>query len=324
MPRLAIVISAVGSTESLEGTLLSVLENRPADCEIVVALKRPYADPYELKDEVRFVAPRRRDATTRAINEALATTQAPFVHVLASGCLVSEGWADAGLSRFEDRRVGAVVPWVFDAVESKRLFAVGIGYRMRGQRYLIGSGVDADRFELPASVIGPALFAAFYRKAALDIVGGFSRALGPRQADVDVALAFKQAGLTIAVEPRSQLFATAVVDPTEGAFRDALADERLFWRNLAGGSTAREVLAHLGLVSWDVLRRLPQPQALARCLGRSWAAVDLGNSARHRRLLSELAARAIPPTRSHEHMRIDDSHGAPGRRETSPGRIPAR
>ena len=28
----------------------------PADCEIVVALDQPYSDPYELKDEVRFVA----------------------------------------------------------------------------------------------------------------------------------------------------------------------------------------------------------------------------------------------------------------------------
>ena len=56
VPRLAIVISAIGSIESLEGTLVSVLENRPADCEILVVLNRPYSDPYDLQGEVRFVA----------------------------------------------------------------------------------------------------------------------------------------------------------------------------------------------------------------------------------------------------------------------------
>ena len=45
MPRLAIVIRAVGSIESLEGTLVSVLENRPADCEILVALDKPTPIP---------------------------------------------------------------------------------------------------------------------------------------------------------------------------------------------------------------------------------------------------------------------------------------
>lgn len=37
-PRLSIVIPAVSSAEDLEQTLVSVLENRPDDCEIVVAL----------------------------------------------------------------------------------------------------------------------------------------------------------------------------------------------------------------------------------------------------------------------------------------------
>ena len=59
MPRLAIIISAVGSIEALENTLVSVLENRPADCDVVVVHSKPYSDPYELKNEVRFVsAPR--------------------------------------------------------------------------------------------------------------------------------------------------------------------------------------------------------------------------------------------------------------------------
>ena len=46
MPRLAIIISAFGNIESLEATLVSVLENRPSDSEIVVALKRPAEEDF--------------------------------------------------------------------------------------------------------------------------------------------------------------------------------------------------------------------------------------------------------------------------------------
>ena len=55
MPRLSCVIPAVGTTQDLETTLVSVLEKRPDDCEIIVVLNESYADPYGLKDEVRFV-----------------------------------------------------------------------------------------------------------------------------------------------------------------------------------------------------------------------------------------------------------------------------
>ena len=59
MARLAIVITDGGSIESLESTLVSVLENRPPDCEVLVALAGPYADPYELSGEVRFTLKRK-------------------------------------------------------------------------------------------------------------------------------------------------------------------------------------------------------------------------------------------------------------------------
>ena len=55
MPRLSILIPALGSPEALETTLLSVLENRPHDCQVLVALGIDYANPYQLDDEVEFL-----------------------------------------------------------------------------------------------------------------------------------------------------------------------------------------------------------------------------------------------------------------------------
>jgi hypothetical protein len=46
VPRLSIIIPVLGSSTRLESTLVSVLENRPPDCEILVLLGAPYDDPF--------------------------------------------------------------------------------------------------------------------------------------------------------------------------------------------------------------------------------------------------------------------------------------
>ncbi|MEX0675980.1 MAG: hypothetical protein WD063_02815 [Pirellulales bacterium] len=308
MARLAIVISAVGSIESLEGTLVSVLENRPADCEIVVVLNRPYADPYDLAEEVRFLPPGRSVSTTGGINRALATTRAPFVHLLAGGCQVSEGWADAALARFGDRQVGSVVPLIWDAQRSDRIFAAGVGYRRHGRRYLVGQGFQTLEPDQEQAIVGPCGFAAFYRKAALDFVGGFSTRLGPRQADADMALVLRQAGFTVAFEPCSCVRASAEADPAAAGFRQALCDERLFWRNLTKPGRARALVEHAASVGLELAGSFPRPRMFAQVIGRLAACLEIGSHARHHRALTELAARGVL---AGERVRIDRSHSAP-------------
>jgi hypothetical protein len=313
VPRLAIVISAVGSIESFEATLVSVLENRPDDSEIVVALNAPYADPYDLKDEVRFVTPTRSESTSAAINRALALTRAPFVHLLASGCLVSEGWAEAALSRFGDRRVGAVVPLVWDAQAPDRLLAAGIGYRSSGRRFLVGTGRAELDLETQHKIIGPCGFAAFYRKAALDFVGGFCPRLGPRHADADVALLLRHAGFTVAVEPRAAIRATRESDACPGPHRHSLGEERLFWRNWTGEGRGAALVAHVARVTWELVGAFPRPRTLSHWLGRLRGALEIVGHARHRRAIGELEARAVRPVATGDHTRIDRSHRVPAR-----------
>ena len=48
-PRLSIVIPSVHGAQALEETLLSVLENRPEQCEVIVALACEYDDPWNLR-----------------------------------------------------------------------------------------------------------------------------------------------------------------------------------------------------------------------------------------------------------------------------------
>jgi hypothetical protein len=324
VPRLAIVITAVGSIESLEGTLVSVLENRPGDCEIFVALNGPYADPYDLKDEVRFIPPVGSSSATAATARALATSRAPFIHLLASGCQVSEGWTDAALARFGDRQVGSVAPLVWDAQQRERIFAAGVGYRPSGRRYRVGQGLAAIETPMRTAILGPCHFAAFYRRAALDFVGGLEARLAPRQADADLALALKHAGFTVALETRSSVLASAQADPNQRGFRQALGEERLFWRNLTGPGRAGALLAHLGLMGWELAGSLPRTRMLTQLAGRMWACLEFGSHARQRRKLEVLAGRSGPGVVLGEQVRIDRSHGQQAPAQSGRARVPQR
>jgi GT2 family glycosyltransferase len=163
-------------------------------------------------------------------------------------------------------------------------------------------------------VIGPAAFAAFYRQSVLEFLGGFSTRLTLRQADADLALAIRHAGFRIAVERGSSVSAPADVDAPLGTFFDALAEERLFWRNLEKASLAT-LTSHAAVANWDCLRQLPRPAALARLAGRFWANLEFGSHARHRLRLAELKAHATRTAPARDCLRIDASHRSPGRTE---------
>lgn len=307
MPRLAVVISAVGTIESLEGTMVSVLENRPADCEILVALNQPYQDPYALQGEVRFIKHDVAATPVERIQRALAGTRAPFVHLLSSGCEVTEGWCDAALARFGDRQVASVAPLVTHQNDSRTVFAAGIGYRASGQRTLIGHGqpLSAGASSL---MIGPAGFAAFYRKAAIDFVGGLSTQLGMQHADVDLALTLRHAGFISVLEAGSRVVARPEAEPLDSPRLRALYDERLFWRQLPAESGWRAIAAHAWAVALEAVLSLGRPRMFTRLAARGWACCELRGHARHRRALVELSRRAVRSKPARENLRVDSAH----------------
>lgn len=325
MPRLAIVISALGNIESLEGTLLSVLENRPSDSEIIVALNQAYSDPYDLKSEVRFVEAPAQAAGVARINRALAATRAPFVHLLASGCTVTEGWADVALSRFGDRRIASIAPLVLAADDHERIFAAGVEYRPGGARYLACQDHGAAPLppEAPGKITGACHFAGFFRKSALDFVGGLSGQLGLQQADVDLALVLERAGFTAALETRSCVYATAQVEPRQSALSQALYDERLFWRNLPPAGRIKSLAAHGGLVAIELLRSFGRPRMLAQMAGRAWACCQLGGYLRHHQALAQLARRTLH-ARPLVEMRVDSPHNVPAHAQAGAARARSR
>ncbi len=295
MPRLAIVIPVLDQVGSFENGLVSVLTNRPADCEVIAVFSAPYSDPYQLANEVRLVHAAPGAGFAECANLGVSASEAPFVHVLAAGCEVAEGWTDKALVHFRDPRVGSVAPLVIDAVDPRRMLSAGVQYSAGGTRRDAGRGalLNSGSPSGPAP-IGPCRWAGFYRRAALELLHEpWSPLVGETLADVDLALRLAHAGYTFALAADAVVRATA---PPERRFRQGFRAGRqleyLFWRNAPVVGWGPALALHPWTVLAQAVATLPSPAAVSQVLGRLFAMVQSLRHVRHYLHLASLAGQA--------------------------------
>ena len=302
MARLSIVIPVLGGLEGLEDTLVSVLENRPADCQVVVVHDRPYEDPYDLKDEVRFVAAPPRCRLATALNLGVAAGDAPVVHAVSCGVEVSHGWTDAVLPLFDDPTVGAVAPLVLDKSDAQRVVTAGLDFRADGAlrnlsqgKLLVAAARSGD------GPCGPDPLAGFYRTAALDAAGGFSTAVADPLTTVDAALAMRRIGLRCVRQTQCWTYAEATAVRRLGALRRGIAAERLFWRWAPAAGWTRALLGHVLFAVGQGMQCLVRPGRTVEILGRLLGTLSIISHRRHWRTLRELAQSEICNPQSELH-----------------------
>lgn len=285
--RLSIVIPVLRSFELLEDTLLSVLENRPDRCEVVVVSAESYSDPYDLAGEVRFIEQPAASSIVDLINAGIEASAAGALHVLVCGAEVTEGWSDAPLRHLAEARIAAVAPLVLDHRQRPNIVAAGLKYLAGGQRCASLEGLPAESAgAMPAQVLGPSIVAGFYRRDALELLGeAFSPMLGDHLADVDLALRLRRAGFEAVLEPSSIVYRCQAIIDRPRPFNAARLAERLFWRNAPSLGWARSLAAHSMALAADFVHPL-------RLLGRGVALTELGQHAEHHRHLESLAAAA--------------------------------
>jgi GT2 family glycosyltransferase len=272
--RLSIIIPVLGPPTLLDDTLVSVLESRPANCEIIVIHTAPYDDPYDLAGEVRFLKAKRKAGLAECLNLGLAASQAAVVHVLACDVEVSAGWADAAIGLFSDPQVAAVAPVVLHRGDRQTVVSAGLGYRAEGTVWRLGQGLAATEIGKDANEFrGPDALAAFYRRSALDAIGGFSPWTTATRAGIDVALALWHAGFRCVAEPRCIVRADDGAVREKSGFGSGRAAERLFWRWAAMHGRFRSALAHAALVAGECTIGLWRPLLVLRLFGRAWGGV---------------------------------------------------
>lgn len=281
MVRLSIVILHLGEPEFLEKTLLSVLPDRGAEDEVLVVRARPYADPYDLAEEVRFIdAP---DAGwAEAANEGVRAAQAPLVHLVHAGVESDAAGLEQVLGRFADPRIAAVGPRIVDAQKSQRTLWAGWtltdGGRIRpvyirnlkqkGVSDEAPSGSVANDRPDALSVLAPDPSSVIFRKELALAWGGFRPGGTPRGDWLEMGLALTAAGFRLVVEPGWIAHMPRNLYAGDSAGQLARDAERLFWqwapRPISLGRLIRHGLAVVG--EW--LASGPTPWALTRMVGR--------------------------------------------------------
>lgn len=321
MTRLSIVIPCLQGASQFEATLVSVLQNRPARCEIIVLQRRPYDDPYDLASEVRFVEVPADCSLIDLINRGLDVAKGDVFHLLGCETEVLEGWADIALASFSDTDVGCVVPTLVRHDSPHQIIASGLALGSSGacrivypQDHLVGTGAD---------FVGPTLAAGFYRRRALLELGGFAGNVGAEWIGVDAALAMR------AIEFRAVHVSDCVVLSRQEAVLPARsvqtgrAAEHLFWRHAPPRFSAGALLVHSAAVTHEFAGSFGYPRSWLHLLGRVVGGIELvasrGRIKDRQQVSGTSEARGAFVSRSIVNKqarcrRTDSTVGAPGRR----------
>lgn len=270
MCRLSLVIPILTEPEPFEDTLVSVLQNRPADCEVIVVHRGPYEDPYDLQDEVRFVEVPTESSAIQAINAGLTAARGEIVHLLQPGLLAIEGWTKPALARFDDATLGAVAPVVLQRSNPDRVVSAGLRFTVGGAPRMHGVSTrsSASKKLARCEIAGPTLSAAFYRKEALLDLGGLSELAGERLADADLAFSLQTAGWGCVLEPACRLVGDAQRRTVPLSFAAGRYDERLFLRFAAIHGMVPALVFHLFAVFGRWLCNAYRWGAYSHVLGR--------------------------------------------------------
>lgn len=297
-PRLSIVIPTTADTAALEETLVSVLENRPDDCEIVVVLACDYDDPWNIREEVRFVQAPTRAGLVACVNLGIAASEGQTIHVLAAGWRATPGWTDAPLALLEAGAAGAVVPMAVADVARGRPVPTGVRLS-RGGRRVAGAAMP----------MAPALEVGFWRADVLDMAGAaFSHACGDGYADADMGVTLDRIGCPVALEESSLVVRGAARQRT-GAFMAGLQAERLFWRSTAGRALAPALCLHALEVLRHAIARAPLG-TVPMLVGRLVALMQFGSYRQRYQQLRRLAELAAAEPQEQSTIRIDAAHAA--------------
>jgi hypothetical protein len=163
--RVSIVVPHLGDDTRFEDSLVSVLENRPADSEVWVAHDGRYDDPFDLSDEVQFITSD-GGSLPELIAAVVDVARGRFVHILGGGVRATEGWVDNALEKFEHDDAAMVAPVARSSANGPITAA---GWTSSSSR--LSTPVAAGRSRLgrrdAASIRGVCLTASFWRREEL-------------------------------------------------------------------------------------------------------------------------------------------------------------
>ena len=288
--RLAVVIPSGPRLDRLARCLHSVHAAKPPNCEVIVVADSP-ADSESVANRfpgVRVIRVPRQGFAASA-NAGIHAASAEVVELLNDDTEVEPNWASA-LAAFADPRVGSVAPLVLKLDSRHKPRPVidsasdeydpgGFARKHAGGTTWTGTGPLAT----PGNAWGANATAGFYRRAALEAVGGFPGDFGSYFEDVDLAHRLNRAGWICRYEPGSIVWHAAHGSYGARPCRRTLTmqsrnEERVFWRNTPPRELMRWLPRHIAVLAGKALRRVDEGELRPWLAGRVVAWVGLVDS----------------------------------------------
>ncbi|HMP04327.1 MAG TPA: glycosyltransferase family 2 protein [Gemmatales bacterium] len=279
--RLSIIIPSHHRADLLHACLASITRHRPVGTEVIVvddgsargvvaatADTWPHVDIVRLPRQVGFCA---------AVNAGLRRATGAVVQVLNDDAEVTAGWAEPAWERLADPAIGAVAPLVLSWPTGEIIDSAGDHYYLGGVARKRGHGRPLCSQTLQAGpVFGACGCGAFYRRSALEHIGGFPEDFTAYFDDVDVAFRLRWAGWQVWFEPRSRLLHHGAASHGRRPDDRLLAqqsrnEERVFWRHVPLRLWPRAVPQHLAVLVGKAWQRWREGR-LGPFLAGRWAA----------------------------------------------------
>jgi len=178
VPQLSIIVPFQRDEAALESTLLSVLEAKTDDHELIIVHSGEFSDPYQLGDDEAVVLETESGlCIADQLNVAAAAACSPIVQVLLPGTQVEAGWADAPIDCMQDQDIHALCVPVLDSRSGERIF--GLDGRELPHRRLAKKAKSSG---------GPILAGTILRRKSILKMGGWSGAVHDDLIDLELAL----------------------------------------------------------------------------------------------------------------------------------------
>jgi GT2 family glycosyltransferase len=270
LPTLSIVIPSCNGLGHLQRCLPSVCRFAPVGTQILVI---DDASTDDTASWVRHCHPGielERLGTNLgfcgAVNAGLERARGEVVELLNNDTEVSEGWAEASLRHFADPTVGSVAPLAVRMDDPQTIDSAGQEYHTCGWacERLHGHALATEDLS-PREVFGASASCGFYRRDALQKVGGLWTICAAYIEDTDLAFRLRWAGYRCIFEPASRVAhkgsASYGRQSDRQVFLISRNEEMVFWANLPRSRLLFSLAPHVGFLAVRLMRKIFQCQA---------------------------------------------------------------
>lgn len=192
-PIVSVVVPCFGDEAAFENTLVSVLENRPRLCEVIVAHDGSYHDPFDLEDEVCFAIATRSDLPA-LIRASADQAKGRLVHVLAEGHCATDGWIDELLEMPADACPAVLAPVSLRTRPSDRIATIGWSEGATGFCRPVAVGKSTTSLPRRIEMSGPTLRASIWRTDVLRVLSSLPTGTDPELTQYAWAVVARLAG----------------------------------------------------------------------------------------------------------------------------------